>query len=414
MRLHLLLRAALLTVVLSGTALDIFVSVGGSGVPGGPLLVEGGAELICGLSGALKKVNWFAEIFRKRGDHAWCKQQIAEKVKSAAEKLANEIDAFIALFESVHQDDKDMFCLATGNSVPNRRVSLPNDRLGGCAGHWKFNGNYNHSDVAEELNERITAFTGGRAGGVDWKQGTSSVFGSRLRNDAGCPLTQHKPSSAPRCGGKLDQYGTVYGGLWKIVGEGYGSCSENECSCSKHYAYDAKPKIYWIGADAENSLGRATLLKQLRENFSELGKGSEEGCMANPNAQSVTSTAQAVSRPDSGTQSDEGLERISDESGDGAHPSAGDPVTAGGAIANAHNDSRSAAKLLEGLAGTAHGRGDVTAGADEVGSSMGLVPHSAPHREMEQELALSLTSAGYCTKLDWLAAVAVLYAELVK
>ncbi|KAH8619530.1 hypothetical protein ERJ75_000169500 [Trypanosoma vivax] len=154
------------------------------------------------------------------------------------------------------------------------------------------------------------------------------------------------------------------------------------------------------------------LLKQLRENFPKLGKGSEEGCMANTNAQSVTSTAQAISRPDSGTQSDEGLERISDESDDDDHPSAGNLVTAGSTHLSINN--KSTAKLLEGLAGTAHGRGDVTAGADEVGSSMSLVPHSAPHREMERELALSLTSAGYCTKLNWLAAVAVLCAELMK
>ncbi|KAG8340033.1 putative variant surface glycoprotein, (VSG) [Trypanosoma vivax] len=257
-----------LAATLSGTAPDIFVRGAARGRPGGPLLVDGGAQLICELSGALKKVRRYAENFREKSGFS-CLKDVAQRVKSNARKLTDKIDAFIDEFENNNGDD---ICLA---DLDTRRVkhasTKNNDKLSGCRSNWHGISGLTH-DVEEELNEKIEKFTGVGSDGESWINGVSNVFGDTREN--GCPLTQHHSRTETHCKGKLDEYETPYGGLWEIKGVDYNRCYEYDCSCSGDY-YSAHPKIYWIGDDDNDY---ANMLKNLREDLKTLKKSDESKC----------------------------------------------------------------------------------------------------------------------------------------
>ncbi|KAH8619275.1 hypothetical protein ERJ75_000176200 [Trypanosoma vivax] len=260
-----------LAATLSGTAPDIFVRCAAKGKPGGALLVEGGAQLICDLSGALKKVRWYAENFN--GKHGFsCSKEAVQRVKSIAEALANKVDAFIDEFEK--SSEQDLPCLAENNSRYNKPTYTKNNpKLSGCHSHWRGINGFAR-DVEKELDEKIKRFTDGVVGGESWISGVSSVFGADTRGD-GCPLTQHHSRTETRCKGKLDEDGKIYGGLWFIKGVDYDKCDTYYCSCSDYYYPYAHPKIYWIG----DSFGYdAETLRTLREDLKTLKEAEKSKC----------------------------------------------------------------------------------------------------------------------------------------
>ncbi|KAG8339533.1 putative variant surface glycoprotein, (VSG) [Trypanosoma vivax] len=264
------LVGVLLAATLSGTAPDIFARCAAEGRPGSALLVEGGAQLICDLSGALKKVGQYAEKYHRTHGFS-CTGPVAEQVKDKASKLASKIDTFVSIFESGYYGSAS--CLVNGNTPWNSaRTVKDNESLKGC----HHNGNSirsveSHGSVMEELESSISRFTA-VIGGESWKSGVSSVFRNTRGNE--CPLTLHEASMNTHCAGKLNQYGSTYGGLWKIKGEHYEMCNLYECTCSDYYSY-AHPKIYWIG---DGDSYDAEMLRTLREDLKTLNEGGESKC----------------------------------------------------------------------------------------------------------------------------------------
>ncbi|KAG8340273.1 putative variant surface glycoprotein, (VSG) [Trypanosoma vivax] len=260
----------LLAITLSGTAPDIFVRCAARGRPGGALLVEGGAQLICELSGALKKVRWYAENFN--GKHGFsCLRDVVQRVKNSADALAYKIDAFVDKFMMGNQND--VICLADFEANHKKIPSTKNSaKLSGCYKHWYNINDYIH-DVEEELNEKIKQFSG-VARGESWKKGLSSVFDANTRG-GDCPLTQHISLGGDGCTGELDQHGTPYGGLWEIKGVDYDRCGAYDCSCSNYYYPYPHPEIYWIG---DGDSGEARTLRTLREDLKTLKEADGSTC----------------------------------------------------------------------------------------------------------------------------------------
>ncbi|CCD19812.1 variant surface glycoprotein, (VSG), putative [Trypanosoma vivax Y486] len=257
-----------LAVTLSSTGPDIFVRCAARGRPGGALLVEGGAQLICDLSGALKKVRHYAENFYKNHGSS-CLRDLVQHVKNSADTLTNQIDAFVDKFEKGNEGGA--VCLAEINARHHEAPSTKGDaRLSGCYEDWRGIDGFTR-DVEKELNETIKMFYG-VADRESWKNGVSSVFGTNARGP-GCPLTLHEASMGAGCKGKLHQYGTTYGGLWEIKGVDYERCDEYDCSCTGHYS--PEPRIYWIGDDDNDY---ANMLKTLREDLRTLKKAEESKC----------------------------------------------------------------------------------------------------------------------------------------
>ncbi|KAG8340032.1 putative variant surface glycoprotein, (VSG) [Trypanosoma vivax] len=258
-----------LAATLSGTAPDIFVRCAARGRPGGPLLVEGGAQLICELSGALKKVEHYAEKYHRTHGFS-CTGPAAERVKNAAHRLAREIDNFVLSFEGDHYGST---CLISRDTPRNSAATVGNNELlKGCrSSRNNIRNAGTHGDVTNELDNAISKFTA-VGSSVSWENGVSSVFGTNTRGQ-GCPLTLHKASMDTRCVGKLDEYGKRYGGLWEIRGEHYSYCSEHDCSCQGYYS--PEPKIYWIG---DGSSYDAEMLRTLREDLKTLNEAGESKC----------------------------------------------------------------------------------------------------------------------------------------
>ncbi|KAH8617742.1 hypothetical protein ERJ75_000344100 [Trypanosoma vivax] len=202
------LVGVLLAITLSGTAPDIFARCAAEGRPGSALLVEGGAQLICGLSGALKKVEQYAENFN--ADRGFlCLKDVAQRIKSNAKTLADKIDAFIDKFEKANGDDICLGDFDTGRMNPASTGN--NDKLSGCRSHWRGINGFTH-DVIDELDEKIKKFTDVASGGESWVSGVSNVFVNARGGE--CPLTQHNPLLGSRCKGKLDEnapHMAVYG-----------------------------------------------------------------------------------------------------------------------------------------------------------------------------------------------------------
>ncbi|CCD19983.1 hypothetical protein ERJ75_000454600 [Trypanosoma vivax] len=258
-----------LAATLSGTAPDIFVRCTARGRPGGALLVEGGAELICELSGTLKKVWQYAENFYKNHGFS-CLRDVAQRVKDSAEALTYKIDDFIFEFEKGNWED--VICLAETNTRRNEATyTKDGGKLSGCHKR-RYDNNAFIDDLEKELNGKIEIFSG-VGGGTGWKNGVSDVFGTDARGP-GCPLTLHEASFRTDCKGKLHRYSTPYGGLWEIKGVNYERCSEHDCSCSDYYS--PEPKIYWIGDDDNDY---ANMLRTLREDLKTLKEADESKCI---------------------------------------------------------------------------------------------------------------------------------------
>ncbi|KAG8339608.1 putative variant surface glycoprotein, (VSG) [Trypanosoma vivax] len=257
-----------LAATLSGTAPDIFVRGAARGRPGSALLVEGGAQLICDLSGALKNVEHYAEKYHRTHGFS-CTGPVAERVKNKASKLADKINNFVFSFESGRHGS---LCLVSRNTPRNSAATVENNELlKGCRlNRHNTHSVYTHSGVTNELENAISKFTA-VINGESWKNGASSVFGDTREND--CPLTLHRASMDTECVGELDQHGTTYGGLWVIKGEHYGHCSEYYCSCSWYSS--PKPKIYWLG---NGSSYDAEMLRTLREDLKTLNEAGESKC----------------------------------------------------------------------------------------------------------------------------------------
>ncbi|CCD20533.1 hypothetical protein, conserved in T. vivax, (fragment), partial [Trypanosoma vivax Y486] len=233
------------------------------------LVVEGGAQLICELSGALKKIEQYAEKYHRTHGFS-CTGLVAERVKNSASELAREIDNFVFSFEGGRYGSS---CLISRKTPGNSAVTVDNNELlKGC--RHSRNNIHNpgtHRSVTNELDNAISKFTSVVIG-ESWKNGVSSVFGDTREND--CPLTLHRARMNTQCVGKLDMYGKRYGGLWEIKGEHYSYCSEDDCSCSDDYSY-AHPKIYWIDDDYSY---HAETLRALREDLKTLNEAEESMC----------------------------------------------------------------------------------------------------------------------------------------
>ncbi|KAH8619420.1 hypothetical protein ERJ75_000164800 [Trypanosoma vivax] len=257
-----------LAATLSGTAPDIFVRGAARGKPGSALLVDGGVQLICDLSGALKKVEHYAEKYHRTHGFS-CTGPVAERVKNSASELAREIDNFVFSFEGGRYGSS---CLISRKTPGNSAVTVDNNELlKGCRHNRDNTHNvYTHSGVTNELENAISKFTT-VVNGESWKNGVSSVFENTRENE--CPLTLHRASMNTQCKGELDQHGTTYGGLWVIKGEHYGYCSEYYCSCSWYSS--PEPKIYWIDDDSSY---HAETLKTLREDLKTLNEAGALKC----------------------------------------------------------------------------------------------------------------------------------------
>ncbi|KAH8617980.1 hypothetical protein ERJ75_000334000 [Trypanosoma vivax] len=214
------------------------------GAEGGPLLVEGAAEAICNLSGALKEVaNVSLQIEAAIGKEKLnCKIDTVKKVISDASSAAGKIDDFIREFEN--KNGERMTCLATtAGGYPKAAVDT-DKRLAGCRGNASV---YNASSGASiEDRQRWTALLEGVETKLktayalfnndsygSWKSGKFGAFG----RSTNCTLTMGSRGS----GASLTAYGKKYAGLWEIRLE--------RQYIGDHYM----PQIKWVGENSVSS-----------------------------------------------------------------------------------------------------------------------------------------------------------------
>ncbi|KAG8342660.1 putative variant surface glycoprotein, (VSG) [Trypanosoma vivax] len=216
------------------------------GAEGGPLLVEGAAEAICNLSGALKEVaNVSLQIEAAIGKEKLnCKTDTVKDAVEQARDAAGRIDDFIKEFES--KNGERMICLATTARGYSKATVDTDKRLAGCRANASV---YNASSTAsigdrrhwsallEGVGEKLYAayalFNNDSYG--SWKSGKFGAFGSSTN----CTLTMGSGNS----GASLTASGKRYADLWEI------RLAQQEFS----YRVSYMPQIKWVGANSVSS-----------------------------------------------------------------------------------------------------------------------------------------------------------------
>ncbi|KAG8340244.1 hypothetical protein TRVL_08926 [Trypanosoma vivax] len=283
--------------------------VGAVNLEGVPLAVDGAADRICNLSGALRHVAAVAEQFscvNKTAKLCHGARTKAKSLNDTATKAADEIDEFVRKFQD--KNTQGVVCLANCSNEQKTACTPTsiesNSMLAGCRGASEATGKvkaithedqniYSHIENAwASLQEAISSFNGG-AWFVDFNGWTSHVFGWEKTN---CTITRSKEHS-----GELTAGGSKIGRFWGIrLGSG-------------SYLQQDGPEIKWEGGDDRTgSLG--AILKDLEALKTELRKCSDgttdvsqSATLHNPHRESEDrreSNADVESDMEQGTQDD--------------------------------------------------------------------------------------------------------------
>ncbi|KAH8618012.1 hypothetical protein ERJ75_000335600 [Trypanosoma vivax] len=209
------------------------------GAEGGPLLVEGAAEAICNLSGALKEVaNVSLQIEAAIGKEKLnCKTDTVKDAVEQARDAAGKIDDFIREFENKNGDL--IICLATtARGYPKAAVGT-HERLAGCRANASV---YNASSNASIEDRHWSALLEGVERRLNvaynlfndysylWKWDEFGVFG----RSTNCTLTMGGGNS----GGLLTADGKKYADLWEIR------------LAKQNFGNRHGPQIKWVGANS--------------------------------------------------------------------------------------------------------------------------------------------------------------------